>query len=294
MDDLLGDNDPEISKKLTQETADLANLSNQVGNLTGQMQQVKAKRVSTEQDLSKAQSQKRDFELRLSQLRSAYEQENVVVRALGERLLVSRNELRILEQDVAQVDGAHQDLQAQHRELAATLEADKRENATIKDRIRQTNIEINLLRPQLEKLKSDARQQKGLVAINKKQLATNEIEREKVKREVEGASRELEEATREAEESRLKLIAGLEADRSATPVPDSITNLSSSTTNLNPFLRRPPTEPFEQGRSSPFNASTLASPNHSAFDNFFGPSPTTFPQTGPPPTSFTVGSPPLS
>lgn len=294
MDDLLGDNDPEISKKLTQETADLANLSNQVSNLTSQMQQVKAKRVSTEQDLSKAQSQKRDFEVRLTQLRSAYEQENVVVKALGERLLVSRNELRILEQDMAQIDGTHQDLQAQHRELAAALEADKRENATIKERIRQSNIEINLLRPQLEKLKSDARQQKGLVAINKKQLATNEIEREKVKREVEGASKELEEATREAEESRRKLQAGPEAGRSTTPVPDSTTNRSSPTTTMNPFLRRPPTEPFEQGRSSPFNAQTLASPNHTAFDNFFGPSPTTYPQAGPPPTSFTVGSPTIS
>lgn len=294
MDDLLGDNDPEISKKLTQETADLANLSNQVSNLTSQMQQVKAKRVSTEQDLSKAQTQKRDFEVRLSQLRSAYEQENLVVTALGERLLVSGNELRTLEQDVARIHSTHQDLQAQHKELAAALEADKRENATIKEQIRQSNIEIDLLRPRLEKLKSDARQQKGLVAINKKQLATNEIERERIKREVEGASNELEEATREAEESARKLQGRPEADGSNTPSLDPTANHPPPATNMNPFLRRPPTESSDQGNSSAFNVSTMASPNHTAFDSFFGPSPTPHPQAGPPPTSFLIRSPIIS
>jgi epidermal growth factor receptor substrate 15 len=289
MNDLLGDNDPEISKKLTQETADLANLSNQVSHLTSQMQEVKAKRISTEQDLSMAQSQKRDFEVRLSQLRSAYEQENIVVRTLGERLLISKNELRKLEEEIAQIDGTHQDLQARHRELAAALEADKRENATIKERIRQSNIEINVLRPQLEKLKSDARQQKGLVAINKKQLATNEIEREKIKREVEGASKELEEATHEAEQTARKLQEVPDAGGSTTLDPDAIASRPPPAINMNPFFRRPPTEPSEQGTSSPFNKSTAASPNHNAFDSFFGPSPTPHPQDGPPATTFLGG-----
>lgn len=289
MDDLLGDNDPEISKKLTQETADLANLSNQVSNLTSQMQQVKAKRLSTEQDLSKAQTQKRDFEARLSQLRSAYEQENLVVKALGERLLLSKNELRVLEQEVSQTHLALQDLQTQHSELAAVLEADRRENAAIKERIRQSNSEIDLLRPQLEKLKSDVRQQKGLVAINKKQLATNEIERARIKREVDGASTELEEATREAEEGVRKLLGGPEAAGPATPSLDPIMNRPSPSTSMNPFLRRPPTDLSDQGDSSAFNASSTASPNHTAFDNFFGPSPH-HPQAGPPSTSFLARS----
>ena len=293
MDDLLGDNDPEISKKLTQETADLANLSNQVSNLTSQMQQVKAKRISTEQDLSKAQTQKRDFEVRLTQLRSAYEQENLVVTALGERLSLSKNELRTLEQDMAQIHLTHQNLQAQHKELAAVLEADRKENAAIKERIRQTNVEVDLLRPQLEKLKSDARQQKGLVAINKKQLATNEIERVRIKREIDTASSELEEATREAEESALKLRGGPEADGLRTPSLDPIANRPSPATNMNPFLRRPPTELSEQGDSSAFTASKMNSPNHTAFDNFFGP-PANHPQAGPPVTSFSVRSPVLS
>lgn len=287
MDDLLGDNDPEISKKLTQETADLANLSNQVSNLTSQMQQVKAKRLSTEQDLSKAQSQKREFEVRLSQLRSAYEEENVVVKALGERLSVSKSELRVLEQDLTHADSTLQDLQSQHKELTAALDADRRGNVAIKERIRQSNIDVNLLRPQLEKLKSDARQQKGLVAISKKQLATNEIERERIKREIEDSSKELNDATREAEETTCKLQQEPRVDELSTAVHDPIRDRSPSTTSLNPFLRRAPTE----SRSSPFVAPIMASPNHNAFDNFFGSTSTPYPQTELPPTTFTSGSP---
>lgn len=291
MDDLLGDNDPEISKKLTQETADLANLSNQVSNLTSQMQQVKAKRISTEQDLSKAQTQKRDFEVRLTQLRSAYEQESSVVTALGERLLVSKNELRTLQEDMAQVHLTHQNLQAQHKELTAVLEADRNENAAIKERIRQSNIEIDSLKPQLEKLKSDARQQKGLVAINKKQLATNELERARIKREIDTASIDLEEAKWEAEESARKLREEPEVERPRTLSLDPTANRPSPATNMNPFLRRPATEISEQGDSSAFTGSNVVSPNHIAFDNFFGPPPTTQPQAGPPATSFLVRSP---
>ena len=294
MDDLLGDNDPEISKKLTQETADLANLSNQVSNLTSQMQQVKAKRISTEQDLSKAQTQKRDFEVRLTQLRSAYEQENSIVVALGERLLVSKNELRTLEKDMAQVQLTHQNLQAQHKELAGVLEAERSENAAIKERIRQANVEVDLLKPQLEKLKSDARQQKGLVAINKKQLATSEIERARIKREIDTASTELEEAKREAEESARTLRGVPEVDGPRTSSLDPTANRPSPATNMNPFLRRPATELSEQGDSSAFTGSNFASPNHIAFDNFFGPPPSTHPQAEPPATSFLVRSPVIS
>jgi epidermal growth factor receptor substrate 15 len=44
-DDLLGDADPEVSQKLTSETSELANLSNQVGNLSKQMQEVQGTRA---------------------------------------------------------------------------------------------------------------------------------------------------------------------------------------------------------------------------------------------------------
>jgi len=271
MDDLLGDNDPEISKRLTQETTELANLSNQVGTLTNQMQEVKSQRLSTEQDVSQVNAQKRDFEARLSQLRSAYEQEVRDVRVLEDRLNVSKNETQKVQQDLAMVQHTYQNLQEQHQQVAAALDADQRENSNLKERMRQVNSEIAQLKPQLEKLRSDARQQKGLVAINKKQLSTLEAERDRIEGDLGGATRELHEATHELEESKRSLEVA-----SQTRLPPSAVvspTPSSASQSMNPFFRRATNPSTERGMSQPsFTPQAVASPNHNAFDSFFGPS----------------------
>ncbi|MCJ1465346.1 hypothetical protein MMC07_003964 [Pseudocyphellaria aurata] len=257
-EDLLGDHDHEVGKKLTQETTDLANLSNQVKTLTEQTREFKSKRVSTEQDLSKAQSQKRDFEVRLSQLRSSYEQEVASFKALEDLLSSSRRDIEKLERDIALVDGTYQDMQTQHQQAAAALDTDQKENTRLKERIRQTNIEINELKPQLEKMKSEVRHQKGLVTINKKQLAINEGELEKLRGDLTGTSKELDETRREFEESTHSLEA-------KPDVPDSAR------------AANPPTSPSRNPFTRAFNSSSVTSPKNNAFDDFFAPTPSDFP-----------------
>ena len=274
MDDLLGDNDPEISKRLTQETTELANLSNQVGTLTSQMHQVKSKRASTEQDLSQVNTQKRDFEARLSQLRSAYEEEVRDVKSLEERLSASRNDTKKLQQDLAMVQHTQENLQSEHQQIALALEADQKENANLKERMRQVNEELNQLRPKLEKMRSDARQQKGLVAINKKQLSTIEAERERTKGDLDGATRELAESTKELEESKQNLEAASQVQPpAAAAAATTAASPAPSTQSMNPFFRRTTAPSAERAMSpSPFTTQAVASPNHNAFDSFFGPS----------------------
>lgn len=293
MDDLLGDNDPEVSKRLTNETSELANLSNQVSTLSTQMQDVKTKRVSTEQNLSQAQSQKREFEGRLGQLRTAYEQEVKEVQALEERLTASRNETKKLQQDMAMIQGTHQDLQNQHRQIGEALNADQGENTNLKERIRQANAQIAELKPQAEKMRSDARHQKGLVAINKKQLATHEAELEKIKAELDASVKEHEEARRELEQSQRDIEAASQAVSQARsppiPVanpPPAVASPTPSTTSMNPFFRRTSNAVgTERGVTSPFTPQNLTSPNQNAFDSFFGP-PVGSSSQPPPPTSF--------
>lgn len=296
MDDLLGDNDPEVSKRLTNETSDLANLSNQVSSLTGQMQEIKTKRGSTEQDLTQAQSQKQDFESRLTQLRSAYEQEVREVQALEESLKGSRSETQKLQQDMAMIQGTHEDLQNQHRQISEAFRMDQNENANLKERIRLTNTEISETKPQLEKMRSDARQQKGLVAINKKQLATNEVELEKAKADLEAAAREHEEATQELEQSKRDLEASsqavAEAKAQVRSPPAAVASPAPSTASMNPFFRPSSNATIEKGMSS-FQPQGVASPNHNAFDSFFGPSLGSSNQaSGPPPSTSFKDDPP--
>ena len=285
MDDLLGDNDPDISKRLNNETSELANLSNQVSSLTGQMQDIKNQRGSKEHELSQAQLHKRDFEGRLVQLRSAYEQEVREVQALEERLRNSKSETQKLQQEVAMIQGTHEDLQNQHQQISEAFNMDQNENANLKEKIRQTNVGISEIKPQLEKMRSDARQQKGLVAINKKQLATNETELEKAKADLEAAAREHEEAMRELEQSKRDLEASSQAvsdvKSQARSPPAAVASPAPSNASMNPFFRRSSNAVTEKGVPSSQSHGVI-SPNHNAFDSFFGPSPGSSNQTSGP------------
>ncbi|KAK8191019.1 uncharacterized protein BKA78DRAFT_128355 [Phyllosticta capitalensis] len=274
MDDLLGDEQGE-SKKISDDSVELGNMSNQISTLRNQMQEVSIKKNNTENDLNNTAAQKRDLESRLSQFRTQYEAEVQTVKQLEEKLNASRNETRKLQQELAMIEGTYQDLQAQHQQVATALNADQQENANLKERIRQTNAEIAQLRPQLDKMRSDARQQKGMVAIGKKQLATNEGERDKIKNEMNELRRENSQSPSDARPG--------SAAAAASPAP------SNASHNTNPFFRRSP-QPQAENTMSPSGFSRDNA--QASFDNFFGPALGT-PQSGgpPPPTSFSKAEP---
>ncbi|KAL4983522.1 hypothetical protein BDW68DRAFT_168783 [Aspergillus falconensis] len=277
-DDLLGDNDPEESKKLTQETTELANLSNQIGSLANEMQNVQTKRSAAEQELSQSSQQKRDFESRLAQARAMYEQEVKHFKALEERLKTSKAETTKLQQEYALIDGGRQDLQNQYNQVSAALAADQQENASLKEKIREANAAVAQLKPALEKIRSEARQQKGLAAINKKQLATVEGERDKIQEEIDELSKE----------------QTAEPERVASPVsnPPRVASPATSTTSqhTNPFFKRTMTGSSE---SNNITSPQISNDQQRAFESLFGPSFGAAPATAvtpPPPTSFRADS----
>ncbi|KAL6231835.1 hypothetical protein BDW75DRAFT_31687 [Aspergillus navahoensis] len=275
-DDLLGDNDPEESKKLTQETTELANLSNQIGSLANEMQNVQTKRSATEQELSQTSQQKRDFETRLAQARAMYEQEVKHFKALEERLRASKAETTKLQQEYALVDGSRQDLQNQYNQVSAALAADQQENASLKEKIREANAAVAQLKPTLEKIRSEARQQKGLAAINKKQLATVEGERDKIQEEIDELSKE---QTTEPETG----ASPVSNPRVASPA----TSMTSQHTN--PFFKRTMTGSSE---SNNVTSPQISNDQQRAFDSLFGPSFSAASATAVtlPPTSFRADS----
>ena len=266
-EDLLGDNDPEVSSKLTNETSELGNISNQIGTLTKQMTNLQTQRSTAQNDLNQSSSQKKNFEQRLTQLRTMYEKEVNDVRTLEEQLSASRADTRKLQAECMSLDGTYQDLQGQRQKVTTALQADQQENATLKEKIRTLNAEIAQMKPQIEKMKSEARQQKGLVAINKKQLSTNEGERDKLNSEMDDLNKGTEELSRQTTEGSVQ--------SGSTPQVTSPAVSTASATN--PFFKRTassdvmgafPTQPMK-GSDKLFD------------DIFGGPSPST---STPPPT----------
>lgn len=276
MDDLLGEDETNAaeSSKITSDTTELANMSSQIGNLRNQMEQTQAKKATGQADLNAAAAQKKDLETRLQQFRASYEQEVRAVKDLEQQLTASRESSKKMTQELAMLEGTYQDLSNQHQTVFQALQADQAENANLKQRIGQLNAEISRLKPELEKAKMDARQQKGMVSINKKQLVTNEGERDRLQNEKADLERQA--------------AASPPPVEAAAPTRDVASPAPSTLSATNPFARMASPDNSSQRSASP--ATRMAgAPNPSAFDQLFGPS--SFAQPGsrsatPPATSF--------
>ncbi|KAF7544329.1 hypothetical protein G7Z17_g10050 [Cylindrodendrum hubeiense] len=256
-EDLLVDNDPDASRNMSGETMELANLSNQIGSLSTQMQDVQAKRTTTQNELTQATSQKQNFEQRLAQLRTLYEKEAQDTRALEEQLKTARTETQKLQTECMTLDGTYRDTQTQHQQVLASLQEDQQENANLRERIRVVNGEIAQLKPQIEKLKSEARQQKGLVAINKKQLSTTEGERDKLKTEAEELVKSNEDLSRQ-----------VNASSPASTSAQVASPAASTASGNNPFFRRTASTDIMGAFASP----PAKNISDKSFDDVFGPS----------------------
>ncbi|XWX01357.1 hypothetical protein V2A60_009384 [Cordyceps javanica] len=228
-EDLLADNNPEESKNITGESTELANLSNQISTLSTQMQETQSKRTATQNDLNQTNTQKQNFQQRLAQLRTLYEKEAQDTRALEEQLRTSRAETQKLQGECMALEGNLSDAQAQRQQVLTALQSDQQENTNLRERIRVANAELTQLKPQIEKLKMEARQQKGLVAINKKQLLTTEGERDKLKAE----------ATDLGKAPSEEVSRGGESIPAADTASGGVTSPAPSTASANnPFFKR--------------------------------------------------------
>ncbi|KXT12608.1 hypothetical protein AC579_368 [Pseudocercospora musae] len=285
-DDLLGDNDTHAAEasKITNETSELGNMSTQIGNLRSQMEQTQSKKNTIQAELNHTNAQKRDLEIRLQQFRTQYEQEVRAVKEIEQQLTASRDSTKKLGQELAMLEGTHQDLQTQHQSVSQQLQADQQENAALKQRIAEINAEVARLKPEIEKMKLDARQQKGMVSINKKQLATQEAERDRLQAEKAELQRE---AAEREEQARSAPVAENVAPASTVASP-----AASTLSSTNPFFRKA----SDEGGSRAISPQQTASgPTPSAFDALFGPpgafapSGQTVSRTGTPPATSFVG-----
>lgn len=140
----------------------------------------------------------------------------------------ARHELIAAESDLSA-------LRVERTELEGTYLRDKEEVREMKKKMAQVSIDVKEAKEALEKLKKDARQQKGLVAISKKQLVTAEGEHDKVVKDLEETTREIQQPF-DAEASPFDHAE----TAAALPLPVSppvVTSPTASVRSTNPFDR---------------------------------------------------------
>ena len=136
----------------------------------------------------------------------------------------------------------------------------------------QVNQEIARLRPEVDKIRSDTRHEKGMVSVSKKQLEKSETERDAIQSGTDNY--------RSTPVTSPPIAPSRELSNLASPVG------SVQSQNTNPFFRKSPQQSFDNTTApSAFARSPAEDPNK--FGNIWGTAFTSSPATAaPPPTSF--------
>ena len=210
------------------QSAEVGNLQNQVSQTQRSVSNLRGQKAKLSEDVNKIEAQISELKVSLSQAKAAYDVESTNMTNLETRQKKGSEELKELREQTITAESDLSGLKEQKIEVEQGILKDKEEMRDIKLKLKSNNDEIASLKEQLEKTRKDARQQKGMLVVNKKQLATSEGEKEKVQRSI----------TEEEAEARRARSASI-------PAPPAIAFSSS---------------PREEMRSPPLSVSNRASP----------------------------------
>ncbi|KAF9001968.1 hypothetical protein BDQ17DRAFT_1357829 [Cyathus striatus] len=205
--DLLGDDDTSTtaSPPLQDRSAEIGNLKNQLSSTNRSMESAKADRVKLEQALADQASQLSALQMQLSSAKAAYEAETKLVTALTERHSSQLADIQKAREELIRAESDLSALRVEKAEIEGSFLRDKEETRDFHKRMIEVGQQAEALKRDVEKVKKDAKQQRGLLAIAKKQLATKETDKAKVQKEMEDAAAELAAITKEKDEAEIEL-----------------------------------------------------------------------------------------
>ena len=137
-------------------------------------------------------SQLSELQTQLLSAKASYETESRLLITLRDRLAVQRTDIQKTREELIRAESDLSATKVEKAEVEKSVLRDKEEVRDLQQRMRKVGDEMDALKLGIEMAKKNARQQKGLLAIAKKQLATAEAEKAKVDKELEVANKELE------------------------------------------------------------------------------------------------------
>ena len=180
-------------------------MKNQLQSTKRSLTTVKEERSTLDQSLASQASELSSIQTQLSSAKAAYETETSVLATLKERYSTQVAEIQNARRELI---GAESDLSAirvEKAEIEGAFLRDKEEARELHKRMIETGQQAEALKADVEKLKKEAKQQKGLLAIARKQLSTKESEKAKAEREHAEAVEELSSITRDKDAADIEL-----------------------------------------------------------------------------------------
>ncbi|KAK0448373.1 uncharacterized protein EV420DRAFT_856567 [Desarmillaria tabescens] len=283
--DLLSDDDDvqAAPPRLHDQSAEIGNTQNQLNSTNRSLETTKTKRASVEQTLANQAAQLSALQTQLSSAKAAYETETKLLSTLRDRLNAQTAEIQKTRETLISSESDLSAVRVEKAEIEGAFLRDKEEARELHRKMLEFSQQADALKVETEKVKKEAKQQKGLLAIAKKQLSTKEADRAKAEKELQEANAELVAVNKEKAETEMK-IAELDATPIVAPAPeralssDSVafaashalpatpdpTSPAVSTKSNNPFDRLAMSSGHSTPRSEspfmPFAATSLPSP----------------------------------
>jgi epidermal growth factor receptor substrate 15 len=242
----------------------------------------KEERSTLEQTLADQASQLSSIQTQLSSAKAAYETETNLLATFKERHSAQVAEIQNTRKELIGAESNLSAIRVEKAEIEGAFLRDKEEARELHKRMIETGQQAEALKMDVEKLKKEAKQQKGLLAIARKQLSTKESEKAKAEREHAEAVEELSSIARnkDAVDAELTIVTSPEPKIAQRTLSSESLNFAASqpipTTpdlsalppikNNNPFERLAMSSPLSQRSPSPFSirGSSLPPPSLSS------------------------------
>lgn len=200
------------STTINDRSAEIGNLQNQLQSTTRSLENTTAERTNVEATVRDQAAQLSALQTQLVSAKAGYETESRLLSTLRERFSNQSSEIQKVKEELIRAESDLSAIRVEKAEVEQGVLRDKEEVRELQRKMTETGSTIEVTKAEIDKAKKEAKQQKGLLAIAKKQLAAREAERAKVAQELLEAAAEVEDATKERE------IAEAELARESTAV----------------------------------------------------------------------------
>lgn len=250
--DLLGDEDDAADAIAAQSNlhtaAEIGNVNIQLASTNRSLETVKQDREILQKEVESKASELAALQTQLAAAKASYESESKLLSDLKGRYAEQTQQIGTIRQELIEAESDLSAVKVEKTEVGGAALRDKDEVRALQKRAQEVADETTSLKAELEKTKKDARQQKGLLAIAKKQLATAEADRAKTMHELEETTVQLADDKKEVEDINAA-IEKINAAAAVAPIP-----LASRFNTASP-------PPAEEAASIPLPATALSSPS---------------------------------
>lgn len=151
------------------------------------MSAAKEERQTLERTLADQAVQLSTLQTQLSSAKAAYETEVSLLSTLKDRRSTQLTEIQKTREELIRAESDLSAIRVEKSEIEGVFLRDKEEARDLHRRMVETGQQADALKAEVEKLKKEAKQQRGLLAIARKQLSTKEAEKAKAEKDHEEA-----------------------------------------------------------------------------------------------------------